>query len=68
LSNFENCAILDYYVASSGCPETSVTITTTRCIITQKSTVLSYFAAEAKNLAFPTLVFRKLVTKITMSS
>ena len=29
------------------CPEMSVKITTTRWVITQKSTVLSYFAAEA---------------------
>jgi len=37
----KNCALLDYYTAS----------TTTRCVITQKSAVLSYFVAEAQNHA-----------------
>ena len=34
-----------------GCPETSVKITTARCLIIQKSAVLSYFAAESWNHA-----------------
>jgi len=39
MSFYGNCAVLGYYVGSSG--------TTTCGIITQKSAFLSYFAAEA---------------------
>jgi len=34
-----------------GCPETSVKITNSRCVITQKSIVFIYFASEARNHA-----------------
>jgi hypothetical protein len=33
-------------VGPTGCPETSGRISTTRCVTTQNSAVLSYFAAE----------------------
>jgi len=52
----ENCALLGCYTASCGnflltgynlsVPERWKEITTTRCVITQKSTVLIYFVAE----------------------
>jgi hypothetical protein len=36
-------------MGTTGCPETSVRNYATRSVITQKSAVLSYFAAEASN-------------------
>ena len=57
----ENCCLLGYYMVSSGksldswflkmgligCSKTLVGITTTNCVITQKSAVLIYFTVEA---------------------
>jgi len=58
--HYEICALLGYSVASSGNslptfrdnlsgPETREGITTTRCVITHKTAVVMYFAAEAWN-------------------
>ena len=59
----ENCALLSYYTASCGnfspngdnlsVPERWKEITTTRCVIAQKSAVLIYFVAETWNQGNP---------------
>ena len=47
-SHFKKCALLGYYAASSdNFLRLLAAITTTRRIITQKSTALSYLGAEA---------------------
>jgi len=47
------------------CPETSVGITTTRCVITQKNAVLIYFAAEAWNHAWCVALYLRSVFRIS---
>jgi hypothetical protein len=44
------CTILKDQDGTIGCPENSVRINTTSCVIAQKSSVLIYFAAEARVL------------------
>jgi len=67
----ENCTLLGYYAVSSGnswdtwplkmepigCPKTFVGITTTHCIITQKSPFLVCLVVEAWNLAFTAALY-----------